>query len=114
MSPEAQRIAIAEACPGLTFGIITGNERDVWKWPNGKVTSDPLSDLNAMHEAEKVLSKEQYQEYLRQLIITGGFAEQDELSDEEITGYFWFAATAPAAQRAEAFLRALNLWKDDA
>ena len=50
---------------------------------------DYLNDLNAMHEAEKVLNDHQWDDYICQL------------------GH---AMGATAAQRAEAFLKTLNLW----
>jgi hypothetical protein len=106
MTPEAQRIAIAEACgwkpertwqhgPNRMFGEhpVTGTYEAL---PNY------LSDLNAMHEAEKVLTLHQYQQYyrfLRQAIVSSSFFHPG-------------AWHATAAQRAEAFLRALNLYKE--
>lgn len=54
-------------------------------------------DLNAMHEAEKVLSPSQRVDYRLSLQFCLG--KED----------YW----ATAAQRAEAFLRTLNLWKED-
>jgi len=115
VSPEAQQIAIAEACgweylPGEepTYG---GNYKvALWfrKNPIARVRTrwqeksriglpDYLSDLNAMHEAEKVL---------------GGF------NDPRWGTYCSYLDDLPsriaatAAQRAEAFLRTLNLWDD--
>lgn len=59
------------------------------------------SDLNAMHEAEQVLTQGQKTQYIFQLqTICGGQQFGD--------NYF-----ATAAQRAEAFLRVLGRWKDD-
>ena len=111
MKPEEQRIAIAEAC-GWT------------PTPNGHYTMDPaglggqfvhplnlpnyLNDLNAMHEAEKVL------------------IAMDDGRNAGSTRYLYAAnlynlvpigqqpITATAAQRAEAFLKTLNLWKEEA
>ena len=111
MTPEQQRIAIAEACgwkrghTGAThwvsdpYGIRMGwsSMREV----TDNALPDYLNDLNAMHEAEKVLKSEQH------------FTYQIELARaiSTITYPLNFAllhATAP--QRAEAFLRTLNLW----
>ena len=79
MSPEAQRIAIAEACA-----------------PGSSVMPDYLNDLNAMHEAEKVLTD--HTGYCMNLqIATGGLPLRFNL------------VFSTAAQRAEAFLRTLNL-----
>ena len=55
---------------------------------------DYLSDLNAMHEAEKVLTAVQRAQYIQEL--------------ERICEYDICFATA--SQRAEAFIRTLNLW----
>ena len=61
---------------------------------------DYLNDLNAMHEAEKVLDQMQARTYA------------DHLADSEQDGtwagcHMW---SQTAAQRAEAFLKTLNLW----
>lgn len=107
MTPEEQRIAIAEACPKLFYGhrgnwfLHSENPRNIYGMPN---EVDVLSDLNAMHEAEKVLETPdennkqwfQYNVWLAKLV--------------EDTSYY--VAHATASQRAEAFLRTLNLWKD--
>lgn len=107
MTPEAQRIAIAEACPGLTFGVITDKDPEIWVWPSGRVTSDPLSDLNAMHEAEKVLVttdyQNRYQAHIAEICYGDEFRKNNQVVFNQLT--------ATAAQRAEAFLRTLNLWQ---
>ena len=95
MKPEQQRIAIAEACgwkPAL---------RGRWKL-NERVERfrpDYLNDLNAMHEAEKTLDYNQMNRY-----------QNIELSRFMHTGTTWICS-ATAAQRAETFLRTLDLWK---
>ncbi len=115
MMPESQRIAIAEAC-----GWIPASEaRKYWIRPadfeiagharreNG--LPDFLNDLNAMHEAEKVrfsddvgpasLNEWAYQLY----IVTRINAEDKDVA----------LARATASQRAEAFLKTLDLWKEE-
>jgi len=99
MSPEAQRIAIAEAC-GWTIvsrtpplGVFSGLRNPPVPLP------DYLNDLNAMHAAEKVLTDEQYRIYALRL---------GPLTTERQRAYI----SATAAQRAEAFLRTLNIWDD--
>jgi len=71
---------------------------------------DYLTDLNAMHEAEKVLRNDQfhYTAYWRHLFqVVAGKAWAGDI------GYFHFEMThATAAQRAEAFLRTLGKWID--
>ena len=87
MTPEEQRVAIAEAC-----GWKTGY-RDPEAW---HPLPDYLNDLNAMHEAEKVLTTAQtttMSQYLHRRL-----------------GMLWGFATA--SQRAEAFLYTIGKWKE--
>ena len=99
MTLEQQRIAIAEAC-GWTrigwngvyqdwLGDRPNEDRDTYPIP------DYLNDLNAMHEAEKVLNNEQWVAYGRELNRLGVFP----------------MVHATASQRAEAFLRTLGIWE---
>jgi hypothetical protein len=90
MTPEAQRIAIAEEC-----GWKTGY-RDPEAW---HPLPDYLNDLNAMHEAEKMLVSLQWVSYSRRL---------QTLCDESVT----WPIHATASQRAEAFLRTIGKWKE--
>jgi hypothetical protein len=101
MTPDDQRIAIAEAC-GWTistnpaFGWLKNSE---WVGEVARPLPDYLNDLNAMHEAEKAFSVRQAQMYiviLRNLCVVAGC----------------WPETATAAQRAEAFLRTVEKWKD--
>lgn len=108
MSPEAQRVAIAEAC-GWKF-----ESRRAIR-PDGSITTDfPLinqlfhvpdypNDLNAMHEAWKRLSYSQKATYFDAMLL---IVQVDGVVDP----YTMIHVTA--AQRAEAFLRTLNLWDD--
>lgn len=118
MTPEKQRIAIAEACGWKPDddGDKTGwggswiRQRLIGKKPtfsDGKVVSylieqpvpDYPTDLNAMHEAEKVLTYAQHCFYCDVLeMVVGGPA-------------YMQAVRATAAQRAEAFLKTLDLWE---
>jgi hypothetical protein len=100
MTPEAQRITIAEACGWTREGYLWRGPTHRKDWPascRAADLPDYLNDLNAMHEAEKVLTNEQEKEYAYQLEAVCCPRE-----------YGWHAT---AAQRAEAFLRTLNLWK---
>ena len=141
MSPEAQRIAIAEACGWTVKSQPCSHSASVTEWfwwtparhglvipdytcstqrsfPSGTVSGnsipeqvpDYLSDLNAMHEAEKVLTTpEQQSRYVEQLCRL--------LNDAMRESRRWIGATpfhyahATAAQRAEAFLRTLGKWE---
>jgi hypothetical protein len=91
MDKRQQRIAIAEACNKLRWTLL-----DNKRYPD---CPDYLNDLNDMHEAEKTLNKEQRKEY-DVMIISICACEK---------GY---SISATAAQRAEAFLRTLDLWED--
>jgi hypothetical protein len=109
VNPEAQRIAIAEAC-GWTdcehikrLGLCKGKHKEVRvQYDSGhSALPDYLNDLNAMHEAEKILNHVKAAEYARMLTFIAWQSEQPVFAP----------MTATAAQRAEAFLRTLNLWK---
>jgi len=119
MSPEAQRIAIDEACG--YFHAKRGV--DVWYEPEGGHVvfgdlPDYLNDLNAMHEAEKMLTPQQWCGYLGHLATLGGFDRDIQTYDKDggftadFVMLFRTMAHATAAQRAEAFIRTLNLWND--
>lgn len=103
MKAEEQRAAIAEAC-GWTPTPVTNTTG----WRIGTtVMPDFLNDLNAMHEAEKVLTTEQYTAYWHHLF------DVDRRYQRSITApSVIYMIRAAAAQRAEAFLRTLNLWKE--
>jgi len=104
VTEEQQRIAIAEACgwefiPEYYHGEDQPPELTTVT-PDGRHLCghypDYLNDLNAMHGAEKVLERNQEQSYFELL--------------HDIAGNLNFYR-ATAAQRAEAFLRTLQLWK---
>tara|TARA_R110000868_G_scaffold45398_2_gene150638 strand:+ start:343 stop:753 length:411 start_codon:yes stop_codon:yes gene_type:complete len=71
------------------------------------VVPDYLNDLNAMHEAEKVLTVAQRITYAYQIgvVLSGG-------SVGRAIPNWWFIHEATAAQRAEAFFRTLGLWHE--
>lgn len=106
MTPELQRIAIAEAC-GWQHCEINHHSTGMFHKgaaigtsPDSKRTRyipSYTTDLNAMHQAEKTL------EYDKLIIMA-----------EHIS--FNFAVLpfhATAAQRAEAFLRTVGKWQDE-
>lgn len=103
MNPEQQRIAIAEAC-----GYYKDNQYWCVRTGNGVVCTfeppDYPNDLNAMHEAEQKM--EYWDGYISNLKFICG--------DPQSEGYSTHKAyRATAAQRAEAFLKTLNLWKNN-
>jgi len=124
MTPEQQRIAIAEACgwkmhdhPDCLAKKEGWVSRDWETWvmnPSGILVfkhdiPDYLNDLNAMHEAEKVLDDGAlWKAYLNRLwdVVCPQFQQMNGLN--AAVGLLLVHATA--AQRAEAFLRTLNLF----
>ena len=100
MNKTEQRIAIAEACgwPSSTCNINHALQEIGGKWW-ALTLPDYCNDLNAMHEAEKVLNND-YKRLNYQVKLGGYPADND----------YWSGYTATAAQRAEAFLKTLNLW----
>ena len=113
MTTEEQRISIAEAC-GWSKNGSSGNEEWPWVKPvNGvaKLLPDYPNDLNAMHEAEKVLDMHQQYDYGEALARMTIGAELDDPEGFSPNGWGYYSpTTATAAQRAEAFLKTLNLW----
>ena len=122
MTPEQQRIAIAEACGWTRVKTVVAYIRsepfDDWTGPDGyhhgitgPMISDYPNDLNAMHEAEKMLKWEQRKQYHDLLADIAGFSCCEADTQEE-TYLDWNCRIchATAAQRAEAFLKTLNLW----
>jgi hypothetical protein len=59
-----------------------------------------------MHDAEGILTHEQYTQFHKELAWVVS-------KDEVYSGPRYFLIHATAAQRAEAFLRTLNLWTDE-
>ncbi len=115
MKPEAQRIAIARVVGWtirdavcLTGATMWVHEKHPYGWRESKDLPDYLTDLNACHEMEKVLTLRHCLEYTHHL----GRMEQQDISSPQMAPRFSWHATA--AQRAEAFLRCLSLWNDNA
>lgn len=108
MTTSEQHKAIATACGlnlcQLALADIWGHTTDGKTWEN---FPDYTSDLNAMHEAEKVLTSPQVTKYTHELRYITRSVE--ELFDQELA----VINHATAAQRAEAFLKTLNLWTDN-
>lgn len=123
MTPERMRAKIAEVCGWEVWEGVENRpslakprdkkQRDYWiscgcsvvNKPNERVTGiipDYLNDLNAMHDAEPVLGTKQslqwhrYVDWLINLCADSANTPID----------------ASADQRAEAFLRTLNLWEN--
>ena len=106
MINEKINIAIAEAC-GWTdcehiesLGLCKGKHKDVRnQYDSGhSELPDYCNDLNAMHQAEKILNYGQYFRYINEL-CTLTIADNNSM----------YLATA--AQRAEAFLKTIGKWR---
>lgn len=86
-------------------------------WPSVEPSLAPFvkhlpnycADLNAMHEAEKVMDFAQCNRFTKHLRSIGD--ANAELMGHEAENFDWHST---AMQRAEAFLRALNKWEEAA
>ena len=114
MNPEQQRIAIAEACgwtklhqpiPSIDnlHGITPNGNKSIYV-----PVPDYLNDLNAMHEAEKILNEKQAVWYLQKLTQVRFKAGVSGMIGCMIDKTVF----ATASQRAEAFLRTIGKWKE--
>jgi hypothetical protein len=113
MKPEEQRITIAKAhlgCEDFDW-LVWCDEEKVPYWEGRKLHGasgdnewepvlDYLNDLNAMHEAEKVLTRNQHETYYKHLNY-----------NHNRRAPIWHTT---AAQRAEAFIRTIGKWNSDA
>jgi len=116
MTPEEQRIAIAEAC-----GWKRSDLRPSWCHPDNWLMAkngsyevwvsrdklpDYLNDLNAMHYAEKVLNEKRIRSYAFTLAQVLDTSPTVDLDDQFLNIH------ATASQRAESFLRTVGKWKE--
>ncbi|RLC69120.1 MAG: hypothetical protein DRH97_00780 [Chloroflexi bacterium] len=69
---------------------------------------DYCNDLNAIHEAEKVLTYNQQNYY--EGTLCGVIRKERGINPHTCAARASFTTYATAAQRAEAFLKTLNLW----
>ena len=110
MTQQEKRIKIAQACGwidiyrGSRKGNRTPEGNTLWGTKDAPsinygreyvIVPDYFNDLNAMHEAERILTLSEEQLYFETLHETAG-------------NTMFYRATA--AQRAEAFGKTLNLW----
>lgn len=104
MSPQAQQIAIADWCHDHSDSVTT-------HWHDGNY----LTNSNDMREAEKVLGEDDKNEYVSILI---NVVFDRTLEDQREAGIalgpraFFDVVNATASQRAEAFLKTIEKWKD--
>ena len=95
MSPEVQRYEIAKAC-----GLQEISIKACLAWSDGQLRAVPdyLNDLNAMHEAEKMLSHEKLLSFDRHLADVVGTNPQRSIH-------------STAQERAEAYCRVILEWR---
>ena len=118
MSPEQQRIAIAEACGWTALTeeqpFMTALPKH-WQGAESRMPlPDYLNDLNAMHEAEEMLNRNQlylYGNELDRITLPKNKIEMAYVHGPE-AGMYPELFRATAAQRAEAFLKTLGKWAD--
>lgn len=111
MTPEKQRLAIASVCgwhekpePHGSFNASAWWQNE-HRYPSYEMpVPNYPEDLNAMHEAEKVLSTNP--EYTQQHAFNNYAYLLIEVCKHQCS-----AVHATAAQRAEAFLKTLHLWE---
>lgn len=125
MKPEPQRIAIAEECNPSTgmfrgwyydplFNNVVRQNKVEPQYAD--IAPDYLNDLNAMHEAEKVLNANEYAKYAELLsrvhptYCTLVLDRHEPREDFYCETFSLIHATA--AQRAEAFLRTIGKWEE--
>jgi hypothetical protein len=120
MTDEQINIAIAEACGYKnvairmtegTIRVITGFKHHTFD----EEIPDYCNDLNAMHEAEKMLTKEQLYNYgnkLDRITLPKTSMEMCYIESPE-AGMYPDLFCATAAQRAEAFLKTIKKWNSD-
>lgn len=116
MSPEKQRIAVAEAVGWTNVHrsqklSVSLFDKLVGRHPNGSVhVPNYLSDLNAMWKVEGTLGTSLKQtSYMENLLFTMNSDPAGDGSWHEQ----WDVCHATAAQRAEAFLRTVGKWEDE-
>ncbi len=131
MNKDQQRIAIAKA-HGFTVRFNESKDahelltpQGTWEYPYDadgdeahcwSYVPDYLSDLNAMHEAEKLLIEKACMMTYQLELFRVTNPEPRWRNPEPIHVQNWLSRnfiTATASQRAEAFLRTLNLWTDN-
>jgi hypothetical protein len=102
MKDEQINIAIAEVCGWIIIKACDGSLIGKPKNEQGPMDEIPdyCNDLNAMHEAEKILSDESHADYACELVKT-----------IRRNGEWFESVSATAAKRAEAFLKTINKWE---
>ena len=118
MDKKEQRMAIASACRELWTdkGFKWTSSGLLYRVEDGQMTTvDPLNDLNVMAEVKKGLNrKELRNSYLNYLWELLGLVKDSYFWDENNSiGLQKLVLEVTAEQEAEAFLKAIDLWKTD-
>ena len=111
MSPAQQNIAIHQALGWrkVRSGSMAGYWRHQRHGYRADIDRDYTGDLNAMHAAVMTLDRVSRRVYVETLVnVCDGSVPGDLLGDQFVI------LNATAAQKAEAFLRVLNLWEGGA
>lgn len=121
MKPQAQRIAIAEACgwsdiqEPIMFSALMPTPAGIAPNETDRLFStipDYLNSLDAMVAAEAIIGDAETQiRYAANVLIEMGFPDLYEAHDLNVD-YCWHALGASPKERAKAFLRTLNLWTE--
>ena len=113
MDKQKQRISIAES---LGWSYVKDNGQGLFGMEPGcesmAFVPEYLNDLNACHEFEKTLTKDQWQAYLLNLVDVVSRTRGNEDPDTNAEAGF-LLVTATAEQRAEACLRTKGLWQGE-
>lgn len=120
MKPDEINIAIAEIC-GWRIAERVAPEAKLeacmcWIRPGGNEWQeerlpDYHGDLNAMHEAEEHIKD--WPKWVKMVAkVIAGVPESSKASGTTVSVANSILLRATAAQRAEAFLRTLSLWKE--
>lgn len=114
MTPEKQRIVIAEFCLPKWQQLQYGNG-GVWYFladGGWNKVPDYLSDLNVMHEAEKLMNDSQKAYFVGHLMQ---IVPNDNPNDciKSVTRAKFKYINATSAQRAEALLRTIGKWEEE-
>lgn len=96
MTPEAQRMAIAEACPKICFLDDYGE----WCWKaRVPLPFNPIADINAMHEAVLSLSQDDRMRFQEALSL---IADREAKLFVELEASHW----------SEVFLKTIGKWEN--
>lgn len=117
MTDQEINIAIAEACGWereVVHDELCNEDFQAWKRDGRRLLTpmglpDYCHDLNAMHEAESVLSVSERSTFMDKLDDSVPLLDVD----QNVNYSEWHLCHSTARQRAEAFLRVKGLWREE-